>query len=853
MSEETFIAPQPEHLSELLPAFEFESFIAQGGMGAVYKAKQKSLDRDVAIKILPREFGADPEFRASFETEAKAMAKLNHANLIGVYDYGDVDGMPYIVMEYVDGSSLYHYAWNKVLEKDQAATLAKAICEGLGHAHENGILHRDIKPANILLTSKLDPKIGDFGLAQSTDGEGDGLIMGTPGYTAPEVLFDHRPGDAKADIYGVGVIFHELVTGQRPDPQYQEAFKTCGDAKLDAIWRRATAADPSRRYGTAEEMAKDLGAWLNSPAAKLKTVGTAGVQRAAVLSPPHAPARSATPLPGAVPKRPAATSHASSGGGGVLVRNLVIIAVLIAGISVVWKNLKKEQENVRNENEAIRQRNAETLEAQKKMIEEAQKGSSGGAESGSTAERDETTEQSLARLQRALVAGVRSQLPKGSVSRGESDFLFVQEPMSWHAAANYAEQYGGHLATLADESEFQWMLSLVPDDGTLWVGAGRMEGNQWVQVDGTAWPMSSTPNGVGSYASLDKLGIARAREETTEMPFLIEWDRDGTNPGSLESMLVRAAETQNQAAPSYPPGTRIQDSRRFCVFLRPMTQAEASRLAKLGGGVLASPATRDEQIWMEEALSKVAAPKGLWLGGEKQGLDWTWMSGQSWDATAWSERAVPQVGREGLVFVPGTGWMDFDPGALADGFIVEWSNDISSGLVSDEGEPALAHADVASLRNKAIELVGEQVAKRDKDLEANLSKLVWDLNVWRRGLNASEATRWGIHVESLVEDLEESSDHRIPTPASLAEKASLQVSPDMKKSIDFYHNKQSAIDSAYRKELVVIQNAYAKRLQAIGEALPKGSDEVSSSIARMIQHSASVEGWAKGLMNSAGQ
>ena len=186
-----FEAPDTTELCELLPAYNVQTFIAQGGMGAVYLARQKSLDRPVAIKILPREFGQDKDFRKQFEAEAKAMALLNHPNLIGVYDFGEVDDMPYIVMEYVNGKSLHHSAHGKVIDQVEAGRLAMGICEGLAHAHEAGILHRDIKPANILLDSKARAKIGDFGLARAVEStEGDKLVFGTPGYTAPEVIKD---------------------------------------------------------------------------------------------------------------------------------------------------------------------------------------------------------------------------------------------------------------------------------------------------------------------------------------------------------------------------------------------------------------------------------------------------------------------------------------------------------------------------------------------------------------------------------------------------------------------------------------------------------------------------------------
>lgn len=265
MSAISFEAPTLEALSGLLPAYEFDSFIAQGGMGAVYKARQKALDRDVAVKVLPRELGEDPAFRHSFETEAKAMARLNHPNLIGVYDSGDIDGMLYIVMEYVNGKSLYHSAYNMRVDPEQAAALVKGICDGLAHAHENGVIHRDIKPANILLNEKVVPKIGDFGLARPADAESAGLTMGTPGYTAPEIYEDPEHFDVRTDIYAVGVILYELLTGHKPedeDMSLPSSVINC-DKKLDTIWQKSTAHDPANRYASAEEMARDLEGWAN--------------------------------------------------------------------------------------------------------------------------------------------------------------------------------------------------------------------------------------------------------------------------------------------------------------------------------------------------------------------------------------------------------------------------------------------------------------------------------------------------------------------------------------------------------------------------------------------------------------
>jgi len=261
MSPTSFELPEIDSIAALLPAFEFEGLIAQGGMGAVYKARQRSLDRDVAIKFLPRELGEDPLFRSSFQAEAKAMARLTHPNLIRVYDSGDLDGLLYIVMEYVPGKSLFHSAHGKAIDSRQAVEIVLAACRGLSHAHENGIVHRDIKPGNILLTPKCEPKIGDFGLARCIRTDADGLAMGTPAYMAPEV-FDHpEKGNPQSDVFAIGVVLQEMLTG-KPAGSDQAALAVVSDPLLASICRKATHAYPASRYPDARSLAEQLERWM---------------------------------------------------------------------------------------------------------------------------------------------------------------------------------------------------------------------------------------------------------------------------------------------------------------------------------------------------------------------------------------------------------------------------------------------------------------------------------------------------------------------------------------------------------------------------------------------------------------
>lgn len=310
----TFLAPDPAELAPLFPGYEIELLIATGGMGAVYRAVQKSLDRVVAIKILPQEFSKDAAFCAGFEAEAKAMARLNHPNLIGVYDFGEVNGMLYIIMEYVPGKSLFHSAHGIAIDPGEVIRLVAGICDGLAHAHEHGILHRDIKPSNILLDLNAQPKIGDFGLARPIDfkiQEGE-EIFGTPHYTAPEVVDSPHSVDYRADIFSVGVMLHELLTGRLPadDPRPASVISRC-DPRFDAIIRRASNPIPGQRYHSALEIAKDLRAITSSAGPR--------VPQTAV---PRSPAR-AVP---AQARHPAKSK--SSGNSGVA---FLIVAAAIGG------------------------------------------------------------------------------------------------------------------------------------------------------------------------------------------------------------------------------------------------------------------------------------------------------------------------------------------------------------------------------------------------------------------------------------------------------------------------------------------------------------------------------------------
>jgi serine/threonine protein kinase len=245
-------------------------------MGAVYKARQPSLDRLVALKILPPAIAGGTGFAERFTREARALARLNHPNIVAVYDFGQAAGMPYFVMEYVDGLNLRELERGGKLTPQQALQIVPQICQALQFAHDEGIVHRDIKPENILLDKKGRVKIADFGIAKligdtlpeaGLTGAGD--VVGTLHYMAPEQVEKPLTVDHRADIFSLGVVFYELLTGELPIGKFAPpSQKAQVDVRLDEVVVRALEKEPERRYQHVSDLRTDVENITGTPSPK---------------------------------------------------------------------------------------------------------------------------------------------------------------------------------------------------------------------------------------------------------------------------------------------------------------------------------------------------------------------------------------------------------------------------------------------------------------------------------------------------------------------------------------------------------------------------------------------------------
>ncbi len=306
-------APGPADIAGYFPHLEVLELLGQGGMGYVYKARQRGLDRLVALKLLPADVSEDKSFADRFGREARALARLSHPSIVAVHDSGQVacaqdagvrdeGSLYYFLMEFVDGLNLrelIHRSPEHRLDRAEALRIVAALCDALEYAHEEGVVHRDIKPENILLDRKGRVKIADFGLAKLLGRDDDvsslGLTMprqrlGTPHYMAPEQTERPLEVDHRADIYSVGVVLYEMLTGELPLGRFELPSQLGrGDLVLDEIVSRALEKNPQRRYQRASEIRTALSSAMSGQGLAAPAPATPG---------PAAPAR-ATPAPAA--------------------------------------------------------------------------------------------------------------------------------------------------------------------------------------------------------------------------------------------------------------------------------------------------------------------------------------------------------------------------------------------------------------------------------------------------------------------------------------------------------------------------------------------------------------------------
>jgi serine/threonine protein kinase len=339
-----------EEIAKSFPSLEIIELAGYGGMGAVYKVRQQS-GRFAALKLLFPEKQSSPQFAERFEREARTLAALSHPNILMVYDFGKADGRFYLLMEFVDGLTLRELFRARKLPPAEVVKIVPRICDALQYAHDQGVIHRDIKPENILLDKNGQVKIADFGIAKMLDLPGNlsltGMmdVVGTPLYMAPEQIENPQIVDSRADIYSLGVVFYEMLTGELPLGRFQppsQKFEL--DPRFDEVVIHALEKEPERRYQHFSQMKTDVEtialAMPPPEEAQTKPVGAApgrSVRPAALVAEAQVAARLA--LPAKPVRRPLKRRH-GFGAYGPKIAVLSGIIVILALILVIILLLK---------------------------------------------------------------------------------------------------------------------------------------------------------------------------------------------------------------------------------------------------------------------------------------------------------------------------------------------------------------------------------------------------------------------------------------------------------------------------------------------------------------------------------
>ena len=262
-----FVPPTIEELQQHFQPTQLEiiSLHGRGGMGAVYRAHQPKLSRDVALKILPPELAMAPGFDERFQREAQVLAKLDHSGIVDVYDFGKAGPYSYLLLEFVDGVNLRELIVGGEASPSDALEIVPQLCDALQFAHDAGVVHRDVKPENILIDTRGRVKITDFGLAKlARVGSSQNLTrtrqaMGTPQYMAPEQIEHPKNVDHRADIYAMGVVFYELLTGELPLGRFDPpSRKSKTSRRLDRVVLKTLEKDPDKRFGQASEVKTEV-------------------------------------------------------------------------------------------------------------------------------------------------------------------------------------------------------------------------------------------------------------------------------------------------------------------------------------------------------------------------------------------------------------------------------------------------------------------------------------------------------------------------------------------------------------------------------------------------------------------
>jgi type II secretory pathway pseudopilin PulG len=553
----------------------------------------------------------------------------------------------------------------------------------------------------------------------------------------------------------------------------QKAVRTAADRKAPAtmLKRRMTHDTNSGTKESGKPKLVPLAKGEGAPGSRLKPLPKPSPK---VENETH-PAPLETPAPAAV--------SVQAGSNWPIIRNLIVIAVLVPIIIFTWGLYQDKQARIEREREAkeMEEKNAE-IERRAKIeqtkrdkekearLAEEKKAREAQLEKERlrllAIENARTPMDRLAEYRTALFNGRRDRFPDNTIDRNSYFLLFVNTPMTWTKASEFAEMHGAHLATPSAQAEIDLLSKDISDLELLrvWIGGGAQGKRGWTWVTGEDWNFKDPGTTLGPYASLSSSGVIRARPNSEKNPFVIQWSKDGQNSGALASQLERLVPTLDSPSPNWPPGTVAHENRHFLLVQKPVSWNEADLISGSADGHLAVISKPLEGSFLQKFFdSALLLEQSVWLGGRKKDDTWYWSNGEPWTKASWAPNS-PDGGPSAralryLKSSAGVGWDDASPKAgEANGFIIEWSSDGKGASAVTKDNPSAATGQLAKLRGIGRRLVTKEVADYNKYLVGNRDFFVSDVDTWFKTLSINNRIDFEIPYQSLEEKLPENGD-----------------------------------------------------------------------------------------------
>ena len=693
--------PTLEEMQAMLPQYEFVSLLGRGGMGAVFKAVQVTLDRPVAIKVLPVDLVADDDsqFAERFKNEARTMAKMNHPAIVNVYDFGETNtGLLYIVMEFIDGTDVAQMiATQGKLPEDYALSITAHVSDALNYAHTQGIVHRDIKPANILINMEGAVKVADFGLAKANDPSQSGITktnmaMGTPDFVAPEAFIPGVPLDGRADLYAMGVMLYQMLTGEIPRGIWALPGQKLGtDPRFDAIITKAMQTDREHRYQSAMDLRRDLDTILTLPRAALEAQQQAEVaaratqaQRQAASGPQRRPVSTPDPVEVPLPVKKSSLGP---------VIGIAATVLLIAGMVYVLRPPAKQPAPV-------------TASADSKPSDSGAPAPTPVA--AGTTDPAVFSDFAPTAQWRDELAGTGSWGPAWQLAGNEMHVVESKNAMRVFADLR---QDSALRVRFRSQSDAAW-LDLIQRLNKVGIGP-RYVITLWtkenlggsldvlpLKKDGerrTLAPLKSQPPlGTGTehtaelYAIGDRLSFffdGQLMGEVQDSTFSEGYPAVYASHG-IELIRVETAVLDRQNSEPPPTEVLVFGGNRYQFSPEKLTWEEAKAKAAAAGGHLATITSPEENQWvLDTFVSRLQGNLSLWLGGTKDNPTqaWTWITGEPFTFTAWGTNE-PSVNLDEIALCfsrQSKGWGDIRTNGMGQadrrgGYLIEW-DDAGSG------------------------------------------------------------------------------------------------------------------------------------------------------------------------------